>query len=245
MGGFLLTVFYGLGDMDQYTEKHCDLCCGRKTHCLRDELVAHIPYACISLSLGFIFLSIIHFIGAATLSEVFLRRGYFILFHSFHYVHIVVAVAGASIAFFRFSRRIVLGVITALIVPTCFCIASDIMLPTLAGRLLGVDMQMHVCFFELHDAINLFAFMLVGLLCGVALLRNEDSLKTFSLTFHFFHILISSMASLFYMVAQGFDGWYHSMGIMFFFLFIAVLVPCTLSDVVVPLYCARDKGSKR
>jgi hypothetical protein len=47
------------------------------------------------------------------------------------------------------------------------------------------------------------------------------------------------MASLFYTVANGFDDWYRSMGILFIFLFIAVIIPCTLSDVVVPLYFAR------
>ncbi len=218
--------------------KHCDLC-GNGAHPIKDELICHIPYAGISLAISFVLLATFHFLGLGIYPEEAVREGYHILFHSFHYLHIVVAVAGAVIAFFRRSNRIILGSLISLIIPTLFCITSDILLPTLSGRILGVDMEMHVCFFEFYDAINLVAFMLVGYICGMALLYNKESLRTFSLTFHFFHILISSMASTFYMVANGFDGWYESMGILFVFLFIAVIVPCTMSDVVVPFYCAR------
>ncbi|KKT24022.1 MAG: hypothetical protein UW09_C0001G0085 [candidate division TM6 bacterium GW2011_GWF2_43_87] len=225
--------------------KHCDHCdlCGHHAHSVKDELICHIPYAIMSLAISFVLLSTFHFLGQGIYPDELLSEGYHILFHSFHYLHIVVAVAGAVIAFFRQSNRIILGSIISLVVPTIFCIMSDIMLPTLSGRLLGVPMEMHICFCEFNDAINLIAFMVMGYICGMALLYNKDSLKTFSLTFHFFHILISSMASTFYMVAHGFDCWYDSMGLLFFFLFIAIIVPCTFSDVVVPYYCAR--ASKR
>lgn len=224
--------------MKTIDKKNCDLC-EHESHSLWQELVCHVPYAGFSLALGFAFLSIIYFIGLGFTNPDIATRGYHVLFHSFHYLHVIVAVAGSAITFFRFSRRIVLGVLVSLLSPTFFCIVSDIMLPTLAGRILGVDMHMHICFLHPYDALNLFAFMIVGLLCGVALLKHKESLRTFSLTSHFLHILVSSMASLFYTVANGFDDWYSSMGILFIFLFIAVIIPCTLSDVVVPLYFAR------
>jgi hypothetical protein len=223
-------------------KKDCDLC-EHHSHSVWEEFVCHVPYAGFSLALGFAFLSIIYFIGLGFAHPDLATRGYHVMFHSFHYLHVIVAVAGCAITFFRFSRNVLLGVVVSLVAPTFFCILSDIMLPTLAGRILGVPMDMHICFFCPHDAMNLFAFMIVGLLCGVALLQHKESLKTFSLTSHFLHILVSSMASIFYIVANGFDTWYESMGILFVFLFIAVIIPCTLSDVVVPLYFAR--GSRR
>lgn len=225
--------------MKKIDKQECDLC-EHHSHSVWEEFVCHIPYAGFSLALGFAFLSLIYFVGLGFVNQQVLHRGYHVLFHSFHYLHVIVAVAGSAITFFRFSKNILLGVLVSLIAPTFFCIMSDIMLPTLAGRLLGVHMHMHVCFLHLHDALNLFAFMVVGLLCGVSLLKHKASLRAFSLSSHFLHILVSSMASLFYMVAHGFHSWYESMGLLFIFLFIAVIIPCTLSDVVVPLYFARN-----
>ncbi len=216
----------------------CDLC-GHKAHSVWDELICHVPYAGFSIAIGFVFLSIINFFGQTSLSAQATHEGYHVLFHSFHYLHVVVAVAGAIVTFSRFSEKIGWGIFIACLISPLFCVLSDVVLPSLAGRMLGISMPMHICFLSAHDALNWYAFLIVGLICGSALLYNKESLKTFSLTFHFFHILISSMASMFYMVAHGLDHWYDVMGGIFIFLFVAVVLPCTLSDVVVPFCCAR------
>jgi uncharacterized membrane protein YhdT len=196
------------------------------------------------LALAFVLLSVVQFMGRCIPNADQVREGYGVLFHTFHYLHIVVAVTGAVVMFFRFSRKWVSGILVALLVPTVFCILSDIVLPSVAVRLLGISMEMHICFCEWHDGANLIAFMLIGLLCGLALLQNRSSLYVFSLASHFMHILASSMAAVFYAVAHGFDRWYEVPGILFVLLFIAVVIPCTLSDVVVPLYVARMRGGK-
>lgn len=221
----------------------CHLC-GHHTHSLWEELVCHVPYAVFSIATGFIALSLIHFL-ALGVPEDSAACGYHMLFHTFHYLHIMVAVAGASAMFFRYSRRIAWGFLIAVISPTFFCILSDILLPTLAGRMLGVQIPLHVCFFNLHDGLNMVAFMVAGLVSGLALLFQESSvLRPFALTSHFIHILASAMASMFYMVSFGLENWYESMGFLFLFLFFAVLVPCTISDIVVPLYCARHSKQR-
>ena len=218
-------------------KKECDFC-DHHNHSLWDELLCHIPYAGFSLACAFAFLSLLNFIAVISVAPQNMFDGYHVLFHSFHYLHIIVAVTGAMVSFFRFSRNMVLGFLVAVLSPTLFCVMSDIMLPTIAGNLLGVPMHMHICFFCPQDALNLVAFMFIGVICGAALLQHEESLKTFALRSHFLHIFVSSLASLFYTVANGFTEWHEAMGLLYLFLFIAVVVPCTLSDVVVPYYCA-------
>jgi ABC-type dipeptide/oligopeptide/nickel transport system permease subunit len=206
------------------------------------EIGCHLPWATFSIAFGFILLSILHFIGL-NLSRSLASHGYHILFHSFHYLHIVYAVVGTMVTFSRFSSALGRGIILSIVSPTFFCTLSDVALPTLAGNLLGVKMDMHICFSsELHNIVPL---LLMGLITGLVLrVHHESSLSFFSLGSHFVHILISSLASLFYMVSYGFDQWHESMGLLFFFLVIAVVVPCTLSDVVVPWYFARRKHEK-
>ena len=72
----------------------------------------------------------------------------------------------------------------------------------------------------------------------------ESQVDDFSLWSHSVHIFISSLASSFYFVANGFYDWADSIGAVFVVLIIAVLIPCTLSDVVVPAYFARFGNKK-
>jgi hypothetical protein len=214
-------------------------------HSLYDELACHLPYAAFSVAFGFVVLSLLYFIGLNGMQPALMRKGYHVLFHSFHYLHIVYAVIGTMVTFSRFSRNLVRGVILSVVSPAIFCTLSDVVLPALAGEILGVDMKIHICFLSWYDALNVIPLMLVGLVTGIVLRSHkESSLGFFSLGSHFVHILISSLASLFYMVSYGFGEWYQSMGLLFLLLVIAVVVPCTLSDVVIPMYFARAKHKK-
>lgn len=211
---------------------------------LRQELMCHFPYAAFSLALGFIVLSLIHLLtGTGYHNSRELAQSYHILFHAFHYLHLIFAVTGTCIMFFRYSKNIVAGIAVSLIAPAIFCTLSDVALPALAGNMLGVSMPVHVCFTSLPDLINLLPFMVVGLLNGWMIrYHGEGSLGFISLASHFIHILISSLAALFYMVSYGFTDWHHMMGILLIFLLVAVVIPCTLSDIVVPMYFAQRKA---
>lgn len=213
---------------------------------LRQELMCHFPYAAFSLALGFTVLSLIHLLtgtGYHTARE--LSQSYRILFHSFHYLHLIFAVTGTFIMFFRFSKNIIGGILVSLIAPAIFCTLSDVALPSLAGNLLGMSMPMHVCFLSLPDFINLLPFMIVGLLNGWMIREHSESALGFiSLASHFIHILISSLAALFYMVSYGFTYWHEMMGILLIFLLVAIVIPCTLSDIVIPMYFARRRKVK-
>ena len=94
--------------------------------------------------------------------------------------------------------------------------------------------------------MNLLPFLAVGILNVMFLRKHHSSmLSMFSLGSHIAHILISSLAALFYIVSHGFSNWYPQMGILFLFLVVAIVVPCTLSDVIVPMYLAGVKRLRR
>jgi len=169
-----------------------------------------------------------------------MRSGYHVLFHSFHYLHLVFAVTGTCITFLRFSSSITRCIIVSLAAPALFCTLSDVALPALVGQLLGGEMDVHICFFSYQDLMNVLPFMGAGLLAGFSIAGHyRPLLNIVSMGAHFVHILISSLAAIFYMVSKGFEEWFTMMGPLFFLLIIAVVVPCTVSDVVVPMYFAR------
>lgn len=215
-------------------------------HTIKEEFLHHLPYAIFSIALGMIILTFLDYSRSSY--DVATRKaschGFHMLFHSFHFLHILFASTGTIITFSKFSRNLFKTFIIGTISPAFFCILSDILFPYLAGKMLGVDMELHICFHqEMH---NIVPFLAVGFLNGMVLRSHHSSmLGVFSLGSHFIHILISSLASLFYMVSHGFENWYPQMGYLFLFLLIAIVIPCTFSDVIVPMYFAGVRKDEK
>ncbi|HBR70817.1 TPA: hypothetical protein DIC20_00685 [Candidatus Dependentiae bacterium] len=151
------------------------------------------------------------------------------------------ASAGAIQTFFRYSNNYVKGILVGTLSPAFFCMLSDILMPYVGGEMLGVKMRLHICF--VSEFTNIGLFLLIGVITGFILrfhVERQHSGSLFTRWLHFGHILLSSMASMFYMVSYGFISWYHQMGMVFVMLILAVVIPCTFSDVVVPFVVAKD-----
>lgn len=220
-------------------------CCNDDTHhSLWSELMCHLPYAVLALAVGLIALSIITACAAPHTVEAGIDESFYRLFHTFHFMHIVFAAAGTTLAFLRYSNKWFRAVLVGSIVPAIFCVLSDVVFPYIGGRLLGVPMRLHICFF--HSWSTITVFLSTGVLMGFVLRLHvarapQGSLFTYWL--HFGHIMLSALAALFYLVSHGFYGWDHCMGLVFLMLLIAVVVPCTLSDIVVPIFVAKNGQS--
>lgn len=204
---------------------------------LMAELICHLPYAIFSVAIGLIVLSFLSF-GSGIASSKANTKGLHALFHSFHFLHIIFATTGSLVTFSRFSKNLFKGFVVAVVSALFFCTLSDVILPYLAGRMFGVSMHFHICLIsEMH---NIIPFLLVGLLNGLIMSHHTTVNKTvYSVASHFGHILTSSLASLFYLVGEGFVQWNIHMGMIFLLLIIAVVIPCTFADVIVPVFFAQ------
>ena len=210
-----------------------------KHHTIIEELLCHLPYAIFSVALSLIILSILSFFNNS--GSV---NGAHRLFHSLHFLHLIFAGTGAILTFRKYSKSVLGGLAVGLFVPIVFCTLSDAVLPYFGGRLAGLEMTFHWCF--ISHLPTVLPFLLVGVLNGWAISSHTSSKALFySSSSHFIHIFVSSMASVMYLVSFGFDNWADHMGFVFIFLIVAVLTPCTLSDIVMPLWCARIGKTKR
>src|SRR5579863_7557811 len=207
-------------------------------HSIKNELLCHLPYAIFSVAFSLIILSFFSVFSMYQTDPALLKKGSKALFHSFHFMHIVFAATGTMITFFRFSKNYIKGLLVGIISPTFFCILSDAVLPYIGGTILGVPMHFHMCF--LTEPQRVIPFLIVGIINGFVMSRHHESKQGgYSLSSHATHIFISSLASTFYLISHGFTTWYASIGNVFVLLIIAVVVPCTLADVVVPMTMAR------
>jgi len=110
------------------------------------------------------------------------------------------------------------------------CGLSDIVFPYFGGRILGTHMHLHMCLLE-HPHI-IIPFAVIGTLVGFLVPSVIEKSTEFS---HSMHVLVSSMASLLYLISFGVSEWTHVIGGVFIITVVAVILPCCLSDIVFPL----------
>ena len=200
------------------------------------ELLCHVPYAIFSVAVAMIALSVLSFLKG----DGFVGHECHHLFHNFHFLHLLFAATGTMLTFRRFSHNIYLALIVSFFVPAVFCTISDALFPYLGGRLIGLPMDLHWCFIDHLDVV--LPFLIAGMINGWAMSTHKQNLHiSYSLVFHFVHIFVSSMASILYLVSFGFQDWAEHMGFVFIFLVCAVLLPCTASDIIVPMLFARTR----
>ena len=206
---------------------------------MKEEIIAHFPYAVFSVALGLIGVALLDYLSSGAKTPQLIKGGMHTLFHTFHFMHIVFAATGGMLTFFRYSNQLIKGIIICSVSTVVFCIASDILVPYIVGTMFGVPMKLHICFLsELH---NVLPFLLIGTINGWILAQHEKHLHSFySLWSHFTHIFVSSSAAILYTVSHGFTNWANHMGVIFLCLVIAVVIPCTLSDVVIPFFFSKD-----
>ncbi|MFA6527437.1 MAG: hypothetical protein WCT20_03370 [Candidatus Babeliales bacterium] len=208
-------------------------------HTVLDEIFCHLPFAIFSVAFAMICLSLFSYSSSPSETSTLTYR----LFHNFHYLHLLFAATGTVLTFLRFSKNILLGIGVGFAVPAFFCTFSDAFLPYLGGKYVNLSMHFHWCFLSHLDVV--LPFLIVGMINGWAMSNHRLNYQLFfSLGFHFIHILISSMASVLYLISFGFCDWWNHMGFVFIFLIIAVLIPCTFSDIIVPMLFARIKSHK-
>jgi len=198
-----------------------------------EELREHLPYSIFSVATGMVILGILTYsakvFGSDDISVP--ARG---LFHIFHPVHLLFSATATTAMFWRHEKRLIKAIAIGFIGAVGICGISDIYFPYFAGSFLGVKMHLHICILE-HPSISL-PFVVVGIFTGLIVPRSTKKSTIFS---HTAHVLISSMASIFYLISFGLVNWIHVAGMVFIYMVLAVIIPCCASDIIFPLLLTK------
>jgi hypothetical protein len=198
------------------------------------ELLNHIPFTAIGAVAGIVVMVIIYYAGtSANVSEA--------LFFTFHPLHIVFS-ALVTTALYRKqkgSRRwliVIVGYTGSIGIATL----SDAIIPYLGGTLMRVSMSFHIPFIEtdIMPFIGIPKWIVVNAaaVIGIAIGYFKPNTKLP----HMGHVLLSTWASLFGFTAFGVADWIPLLPFVFIFLFLAVWLPCCVSDIVYPLLWAGN-----
>jgi hypothetical protein len=197
-------------------------------HILR-ELLSHMPFTAIGAAVGIVVMVIIHYANtSADVSEA--------LFFTFHPLHVVFS-ALVTTALYRKqprSRRwlvVIVGYTGSIGIATL----SDAVIPFIGGTSMSVSMSFHLPFIETDlmpflgipkwIVVNAAAF--IGI--GIGYFKPNTKFP------HMGHVLLSTWASLFGFTAFGVADWIPLLPFVFIYLFLAVWLPCCVSDIVYPL----------
>lgn len=199
-----------------------------------DELRHHVPFTAFGTSIALILLGVLTVIlspSKAAMSEYGHE-----LFHVFHPVHILFSATATTAMFWRYERRVFKAVIIGLVGSIGICGLSDVFFPFLGGTVVGIEMEFHWCLIE-HPQIVL-PFAIFGVLIGLASTNmvHGRSPTVFS---HSSHVFISTMATMFYLMAFGFTEWIPHIAETFLIIFLGVTIPCCTSDIIFPLLFSK------
>ncbi len=164
------------------------------------------------------------------------------IFHLFHPIHLLLSALATTAMFWSHERKLLKAVIIGFIGAAGVCGVSDIFMPFLAGKLLGVDnMHLHWCLIE-HTQMVL-PFIGLGIVCGLLAPGRISQATQFS---HSSHIFVSVIASLFYLLSFGVNNWMDEnvFPYVFIIVLLCVTIPCCISDIIFPLLSVSCQGTK-
>ena len=193
------------------------------------ELRHHVPFTVLGAATGIVFIVILLLTNSLAVVSGVSETMFGIL----HPLHVVLS-AGVTTAMYRSHSHgrilptILIGYFGAIGIATI----SDSLVPFLGESLLHLPhAEAHIGFIEMWWVVNPAA--LLGIALGFW--KHVTKLP------HAGHVLLSTWASLFHVImAMGTTlEWYVALTI-FGFLFLAVWLPCCLSDIVFPLLFSRE-----
>ncbi len=198
---------------------------------IHEELKHHAPFTAFGAITGIVIMIIFRNISPKTSYN---------LFYVFHPVHILLS-ALATASMYELHKcpgekkrcslpiLLIIGYLGSIGIATL----SDSVIPYFGEALLKMPhREVHAGFIEKWWLINPLAII------GIAIAYFRPSTK-FS---HYGHVLLSTWASLFHIIMAGGQPLsLASYGAVFIFLFLAVWIPCCVSDIIFPLLFIRGK----
>ena len=200
------------------------------------ELWHHAPFTAVGAVIGIIVMAVISLSNTPTnVSEG--------LFFTFHPLHVVFS-ALVTTALYRKQKDhklwavVIIGYVGSVGIATI----SDAVIPYLEGSSLKIDMHFHLPFLETEKMpfIGVPKWIIVNAAAAIGIAIGFFRPKT-KLP-HMGHVLLSTWASLFGFTAFGTADWLPLLPIIFVFLFLAVWLPCCVSDIVFPLLWVKGES---
>ena len=187
------------------------------------EIREHIPFTAIA--------AITAIIITFTISQLTRFQYSEDIFHSFHLAHLFVSAIATTIVYHKYKKSIPKSIAVGLTGSIIIGTFSDIIFPYLSAVIFNLHPHFHMPILE--QPILFISVALIGILLGLVIKQNKIP--------HLLHVFLSTFASLFYLVSFT---TINSIGLWILatlIVFMVVLIPCCLSDIIYPLLFIKKK----
>ena len=199
------------------------------------ELKRHAPFTTLGAATGIVIMVIIVFGDIPRgISDT--------IFYTLHPIHVVLSALVTTAMYMKYRKgKIWVAILIGWTGSIGIATISDAIIPYIGASLFHVPMEFHLPFIETAKmlAIGIEKWKVVNsaALVGIAIGYWKQTTRIP----HFGHVLLSTWASLFYFTAFGIADWIPLLPFIFFFLFLAVWIPCCTSDIIYPLLFVRKE----
>jgi len=174
--------------------------------------------------------------GVAVMSLLLIRENLIsyavTFFYIFHPAHVFFSAIISSAIFYNYRRNVPLAIIFSILISVIIGSISDVIFPYFGSLLFRIPISFHLPAVENPALISACAFF--GSLIGVMARKTKFP--------HFLHVLISIFASLLYIFAYSTSFSILTIFLIFVITSISVIIPCCLSDIVLPiLFGGRER----
>ena len=195
----------------------------KKIKGLFHELKHHLPFTAAATLIAIVVVLFVGYYARTSISEN--------LFEILHPLHVLASSIVTAGIFYKYKPKFIPALLVGISGAIILGSLSDIIFPWLGGNLLNLKTSFHLPIIE--EPFLILASALVG--CFIGITTGKTKIP------HFVHISLSVFASLFYLLAfsQQFNMIYF-LG-AFVIVFISVIVPCCISDILFPFFFLGEK----
>ncbi len=192
----------------------------KKLNAILKELKKHLPFT-LTASLA---------AGALVAILYLVNREYFVgvvsgLFGIMHPAHVLVSAMATAAIYWKYNKSVVKTILIGIGGAILIGSLSDILFPWVFGNLFSLHTHLHLPIIE--KPILIIGVALIGSIAGISV-----GLFRFS---HSIHVFLSIFASLFYLLAFSIEMNAVTILLISVLVFLAVYIPCCISDIVFPM----------
>jgi hypothetical protein len=187
------------------------------------ELKHHAPFTLIATALAIIIVIFLKFVLNLSVEEE--------IFEILHPLHVIASAIVSAGIFHKYKPKwlysLFVGIFSAIVIGSL----SDVIFPFLGGLIFGFEMHFHLPIIE--EPLMILVSALVGSFIGIFGRITKMP--------HLIHVGLSIFASLFYLMAFSsvFSVWFFVISLII--VFVAVLIPCCVSDILLPFFFLGKK----
>jgi hypothetical protein len=187
------------------------------------ELKEHGPFTFLATLVAIMLVVIVKFSFSQNIPEA--------LFHIMHPAHIFVSALVSAAIFYKYKKNIIQALLVGMFVSLIIGTISDVLVPWLGGLLFNFETNLHVPLFQ--ETFLILSTAIIGSILGIITKISKEP--------HFLHVFLSVFASLFYLTSFSQGLSYIEFVLMVLIVFIAVLIPCCMSDIFFPVILSKVK----